>query len=242
VVEQLVFDEPQDLRRLLTTQQTWVDPRLAALYQVAAPDLEGFGPVTLPAEGGRRGLLGQASFLLLASHPTRSSATLRGAFVRKTLLCQEIPPPPANVDTSIPEADAESPTLRERIQSHLEEPSCASCHSLLDPIGLGLENFDGIARWRDTENDALIDASGDLDGVAFANAWELGGAVAEHPDLGPCLTQHVYHYAVGHEQSPEEEELVDWLYASFAAGDHQLESLMMAMVASEGFGRVGGLE
>ncbi len=244
VIERLVFDgdTPSDFRDLLTTQTTFVDPRLAALYRLGAPDPVGFGEVWLDEDGGRRGLLGQASTLMLHAHATRSSATLRGEFIRKTLLCQAIAAPPADVDTSIPEADATSPTLRDRLRTHLSDPTCASCHRLTDPIGLGLENFDGIGRWRETENDVTIDPSGDLDGMIFADAWTLGALVRNHDNLGPCFTDHLYRYAMGHPIDDGEEELVDWIAEGFAGSGHDWRTLLVDLVMSPAFRRAGALD
>jgi hypothetical protein len=246
VVERLTFGgdgvAPTDFRDLLTTDTTFVDPRLAALYRVAAPAPDAFGEVTLDEAGGRRGLLGQASFLMLNAYSTRSSATRRGLFIRKTLLCQTIPPPPGDVDTSIPEADSTSPTLRDRLQTHLEDPTCASCHQLTDPIGLGLENFDGIGRWRDTENGATIDASGDLEGRSFADAWELGEAVRNNDNLGPCFAHHLYRYAMGRSVAEGEEDLADWIGDGFVQSGHDWQSLLLDIVMSPAFRRAGALD
>ncbi|MDP2314659.1 MAG: DUF1592 domain-containing protein [Pseudomonadota bacterium] len=248
VIEHLVFDADApgsgsgDFRDLLTTQTTFVDPRLAALYRLSAPDPTGFGEVWLDDGDGRRGLLGQASTLMLTSHSTRTSATLRGVFIRKTLLCQTIPPPPADVDTSIPEADSTSPTLRDRLRTHLEDPTCASCHQLTDPIGLGLENFDGIGRWRDTENSVTIDASGDLEGTDFADAWALGAAVRDNDNLGPCFAAHLYRYAMGHAVDPGEEAVVDWIAEGFVGSGHDWQALLVDLVMSPAFRRAGALD
>lgn len=241
-IEAMVLDEDGDFRDIFTSQRAFVDRRLAALYGVAAATPEGFGEVWLNDALGRRGLLGQASFLMLQSHATSSSATKRGVFVRKTLLCQDIPAPPADVDTSIPEADATSPTLRERLQTHLEDPYCASCHQLTDPIGLGFENFDGIGKWRLTENGATIDASGELDGVPFANAWEIGQVVHDSARLGPCFTRHVYRYSVGRLDVEGEAPLLEWLGAGFAGTGHSFRELLVDTVLSPGFRNVGELQ
>lgn len=242
VIDHLVFDAGADVRELLTTRTTFVDPRLAALYAIPAPSLDGFAETTLAADGGRRGLLGQASFLMLAAHATRSSATKRGKYIRTRLLCQAMPSPPAGVDTSIPEADADAPTLRDRIAAHVEDPTCASCHLAMDPIGLGLENFDGIGRWRDTENGAVIDASGDLDGVAFADAWELAAAVRDHEDLGPCFTRTLYAYGTGHAVLDGEEALAAWLAEGLDADAGDWLGTVRRFATSEGFTTVGELD
>ncbi len=242
VLDRIIFDDDSDYRDFLTTRETWLDPRLAAIYGVPAPSLDGFGATTLPDDGRRRGFLGQASFLVLNAHTSSTSATLRGKFVRERLLCQTMPAPPAGVDTSIPEADVSSPTLKERIATHLEVDECAGCHRLMDPIGLGFENFDAIGRWRDSENGARIDPSGDLDGASFATAWGLGDAVSNHPALGPCLSRYLYKYAVGHDVSDGEEAWVDWLGDAFAADDHRVRALVLRVIESPAFRRVGELD
>ena len=241
-VERLLFVEDGDYRDLFTSRRTFVDRRLAALYGVPAPTPDGFGEIVLPADGGRSGLLGQASTLLLHSHSTRSSATLRGVFVRETLLCQEIPAPPSDVDTSIPEADATSPTLRERVKSHLEDPSCAGCHQVTDPPGLALENFDGLGRWRSHENGALIDASGELDGVTYEDAIGLNRALRNHDDLGRCFTTKVMQYAVGHELGQGEIELRNWLETSFMLEGYSVQRLLLDVIGSDAFRHVGDWE
>ena len=152
-----ILDNDIDFRELLTTRTSFVNRRLASLYGIQAPFSDGFGEVTLTKQNGRRGLLTQASMLNLHAHATASSPTLRGVFIRKTLLCQVVPPPPADVDTSIPAATEEAPTMRERLEQHFEDPSCAGCHKMMDLVGLGLENLDGIGQWRDLENNAPID-------------------------------------------------------------------------------------
>lgn len=239
VIEDLVFEQDGDFRDLLTTRKTFVNRRLAAIYQVRAPVREGFGEVTLP-EGTRRGLLGHVSTLALHSHPAASSAVLRGHFVRKVLLCGVIPPPPVGVNTALPEPSATARTLRERNRVHLEDSACAGCHTLMDPIGLGLENFDGVGRWRAEDNEARIDPSGELDGVPFADAWDLAEAVRAHPALPTCLVRNVYRYATGvEEKTADEGALLDALTARFEAQGYSVRSLLYDVATSSGFVRAG---
>lgn len=235
LIEQLVFDEQGDYRSLFTTRRTFMDRRLAAIYGVRAPVAEGFGETEWDEGAPRSGILTHISLLALNSHPVASSATLRGKFIRRTLLCGFIPPPPTDVDTSIPEPSENARTLRERIAVHLEDEFCASCHKVMDPIGLGLENFDALGRWRDTENDAVIDPSGVLDEVPFANPRELGQAIADHPDLGRCLAKHMYRYASSRLEAVGERELMAHLGEVFAANDHRVLDLMLAIVVTDSF-------
>jgi hypothetical protein len=240
--EDMAFDAQGDARDLLTTRRTFLDRDLAMLYGVRAPARDGFGATDLPEDDTRRGLLGQASFLALWAHPATSSATLRGKFVRSTLLCGSVAPPPANVDTSIPEPSAEAPTLRDRIAEHLENPACNACHSVMDPIGLALENFDGIGQWRDTEGGARIDATSDLDGTPIDGLTGLAEAVRSHEDFVPCLVQQTARVAFGRGFEENEQEALDWLVARFAFDEHRLASLWRELVLSPHFRTVGEVE
>jgi len=242
VLESLVFDEDADFRKALTTRHTFIDRRLAAIYGVPAPDVERAAWTELPEDGGRRGVLGHVSFLMLNAHNSTTSATLRGKFVRERLLCQVMPAPPADVDTSIPEADVTSPTLRDRVAVHLEDPSCAGCHELMDPIGLGFENFDAIGKWRTMEAGAVIDPAGNLDGIDFTDAWEMATAVSRHPQFGPCVAENLYQYTTGLPLGEGERDLVEWLAEGFAADDHRVRALVLRMIESPGFRQVGEIQ
>ncbi len=240
--ETLVLDNDADLRTLLTSTSTHLDRSLAALYDVPAPAREGFGVAELPASGGRRGLLGQVSFLALHAHATSTSVTLRGKFIRQVLLCQQLPTPPAGLNTAIPEASESLPTMRERVAKHLEDPSCASCHQFMDPIGLGLENFDGVGRYRAEENNTEIDPSGELDGAAFADAWALGGTLAAHDAFGPCVNRTLYRFAAGREEADAEAPLVDWHADGLKESEYRLKFLMRDVALGPAFRTVGEVE
>lgn len=242
LVERLVVDERGDYRDVMTTRETVVDRKLASIYNVRAPAREGFGPVELPFDGPRRGLLGHVSTLALHSHPVSTSATLRGMFVREALLCQTIPDPPAGVDTSIPEPSGAAPTLRDRIDEHLASPECRGCHLITDPIGLGLEHFDGLGRFRSDDNGAAIDASGSLDGQPFDGPEGLADAIRSHPDFVPCLVERLYRHALGREVDDGDAALLAALTDRFAAGGHDVLGLMLDIVESPAFRRVGAEE
>lgn len=235
VIERHVFDDDAPYSALLTTRDTFVDRTLAVLYDVPAPVPEGFGAIELPVDGARRGLLGQASFLVLQAHAASTSVTRRGMFVREVLLCTAIPEPPADANTAIPEVAEDARTMRERIAVHLEDPTCAGCHQITDPIGLAFENFDGLGRFRETENAATIDASGDLDGDAFADAWEMGAVVARHRQLAPCLTETLLMYATGASSLDLDDSLLDWHTAGFESADQRVLWLLHDIALSPAF-------
>ena len=237
--EHLVFDLDGDYRDLFTSRRTFVNPKLASLYEVLAPKADGFAEVELPADIPRRGLLGQVSFLSLYAHPTSSSATLRGKLIRTVLLCGTVPPPPVNVNTALPEPSATALTLREREKVHLSDPFCAGCHVQMDPIGLGLENFDGLGGYRRKDHGAPIDPSGDLDGAAFANAVELADRVRNHPALGRCFVRRMYEYATAFVEQPAETPVLTALADDFAASGYRIKSLMLTISTSPGFRLAG---
>lgn len=237
--EDLVFDDPRDFGELLTTRKTFLDRSLAMLYRVPAPAADGFAETLLPEDGPRAGLFGHASLLSLYAHPRSSSATLRGKFVRTTLLCGHIPPPPADVDTSIPEPSPDAPTLRDRIAVHLETPVCATCHTSMDPIGLGFENFDGLGAYRETEAGTRIDPSGDLDGAPFRDLRSLGEVVRTHQDFAPCMVEQMVRSAIGRDPAPSEEASLLWLGADFERNQRDFQSLLRSFALSPMFRTVG---
>ncbi|MEO7413053.1 MAG: DUF1592 domain-containing protein, partial [Opitutaceae bacterium] len=153
-----VMREDRSVFEFLTGDYTFVNARLAKLYGLPAVAGDEFQRVSL-AGTPRRGVLTQASILTLTSNPTRTSPVKRGKWVLENLLGTPPPPPPPNV----PELDAKegkvAGTLRQQMEQHRENPSCASCHARMDPIGFGLENFNAIGVWREKEGEVAIDAS-----------------------------------------------------------------------------------
>jgi hypothetical protein len=238
VINHLVTEE-QSYLDLYTTRSTFMTPDLAGVYEIATPP--GWVPYTVPPDSQRIGLLTQVSFVALHAHPGRSSATLRGTALRETLLCQDVPPPPPNVDFSVlNNPDANYPTQRDRVRAHLENPSCAGCHLIIDPIGLGLENFDGEGRFRLRENGALIDASGDLDGITFEDAAGLAHALRNNPALPKCLVQRMYYYSVGGPTVPSNQRVAFLKYVNqeFADDGYRLRELLRTIALSDAFSRV----
>lgn len=235
-IEHLVFDTRGDWRDIMTTRETFLDRKMASIYNVRAPARDGFAMATHPEDTPRQGLLGMTSILALYAHPVSTSPTLRGMFVRTKLLCQPIPAPPAGVDTSIPEPSGTAPTLRARIAEHLEEPTCAGCHNLMDPIGLGLEHFDGLGRFRTRDNGVEIDASGNLDGIPFEDLSSLAVAIRDHDRFGVCLTRKYYQYATGQElEEGPEPAIVVALSNHFIAHEYNVLEMIRATLLSRGF-------
>ncbi len=223
-----------DYRDLFTTRATFMSPSLGAIYRV--PTTPGWTPYEFPENGPRMGLLTHVSFLAQHAHPARSSATRRGKALRELLLCQPVPLPPPNVDFSaVEDPRATFRTARDRVNVHLENPVCAGCHRITDPIGLALENFDGAGVYRRTERGADIDASGALDGKTFTEIAGLTQAVRDHPALPACLARRVYSYSVGSPLGNRDKPFVDALTAEFAKAGYRLPNLLRMIVLSPSF-------
>lgn len=235
LIENLIFDLKGDYRELFTTKRTFIDRRLAAIYETRAPAREGFAETVWAQEEPRAGILTHISILALNSHPVASSATLRGKFIRRTLLCGVILPPPTDLNTAIPEPSPEARTMRERLIAHQEDEFCATCHKAMDPIGYGLEQYDALGRYRILDNGAVIDPSGDIDGEVFSGPIALGQAIAEHPNVPRCLVKHMYRYASSREDEPGERDLIDYMTEKFARADYRVLDLMVDVAMSEGF-------
>lgn len=234
LIEYLLVEDG-DYRQLFTQQAMPMNRTLGMVYAVPVEQQDGWDEYQFADASARGGLLSQASLLSLHAHAGSSSPTLRGLFVRETFLCQSVPPPPADVDFTMDEGFAKEATARERLQRHRNEPVCAGCHHLMDPIGLTLEQFDGVGMYRTQENGAVIDVSGELDGKPFAGAKGLGNALSEHPGVPACLVNTVYRYAASQPPSTAQQEFIEALQAGFSASGYRLRALLQQLATSEAF-------
>ncbi|MCU0757719.1 MAG: DUF1592 domain-containing protein [Steroidobacteraceae bacterium] len=236
LVDHLVVRDA-DYRQLYTTRRTFVSGPLGMIYQVPVDDPNGWTAVELPRESPYHGIVTLPGFSALHSHAGRSSPTLRGRAVRELVMCQRIPDPPASVDFSQfnHASQQKVSTARERLTIHNTEKTCASCHALVDPIGLALEHFDGAAQFRTIENDALIDTRGDLDGVKFEDAAGLGEALAKSPAVTNCLVNRAFAYSRGRAAGKGDNDLLQWLHERFAADGYRLRGLLESIATSEAF-------
>jgi hypothetical protein len=226
-----------DYRDLFTTRDTFMSPALAVVY--GTPSSRGWVPYEFSEESKRSGLLTHVSFLAANSHSVRSSPTIRGKALRETFLCQTVPEPPPNIDFSGLEEDENAATARQRLRVHNENPSCAGCHLVTDPMGLSLENFDGAGRFRATENGAELIIAGELDGVFYEDVAGLAAAMRDHPKLPACLVNRLYSYGTGGPVSLRDDRaMLDYLESNFAAGQYRLQHLLKEMTLSPGFAAV----
>ena len=237
-IVELLVRENGDYRALFTSRTTFMTRALGLVYALAVtPGTDPWVRYELPEDGARAGLLTQMSFLAAFSHAGRSSPTLRGRALRELLLCQVVPDPPANVDFSLVE-DTKNPvhrTARERLTVHRSHPACAACHRMTDPIGLTLENFDGVGAYRTTENGAPIDASGELDGTEVSGPVALGEAVSRNPALPRCFARRVSEYAMRRSLTPDDQEWVREMTSRFAEGEYRVPALFGAVATSPAF-------
>jgi hypothetical protein len=236
--ESVVFDGTQNALELFTTRNTFVNKELAALYGLPTTGLDSTSLVamTLPANGLRTGIMARAGLLTMFASQKEGSPTLRGKFIRELLLCEHIDLPPDGVNTMLPESPPGTVlTRREKLELHRTDPSCAGCHALLDPLGLTLENFDAIGKFRETDQGEPLDVSGDLDETPFNGPVELGQLLASSPKVAPCMVRSIYRYGTGHVETPTELGLVNDLTASFAASGYKMRQLMVDLVTSDGF-------
>ncbi len=233
VIEDTVLTQG-DLRRLFDTRGGYVNAELAALYGIEGEFGDDFVPVTLPETRG--GLLTLPGFLAINSGEASTSPTLRGLTINEMLLCQNIPPPPPDVVPDLPEpGDDEPKTKRELLEQHVSDEACASCHKFTDAIGLALEHYDALGGYRATDNGLTIDPSGEFNGVAFNDAIELGELFADDDRITNCVVRHLYRYATGHVEQPEEQLTIAELYQELIDSGYDLTTAVDVMVHDEGF-------
>jgi Protein of unknown function (DUF1592)/Protein of unknown function (DUF1588)/Protein of unknown function (DUF1595)/Protein of unknown function (DUF1585)/Protein of unknown function (DUF1587) len=232
-----VLTNKGDYRDLFTTRDTFLTRALGTIYQTPVPARDDWMATTFAKDANRAGIQSHVSFLALHSHPGRTSPTLRGYGMRQVFLCQDVPDPPATVNFSAVEANAHKPnvTARDRIALHASEPSCAGCHKVMDPLGLTLENYDGLGTFRTRENGARINTKGSLDGQNFSTTDGLAKALHDHPETPRCVSERLFKSAVGRDIVWNERYYLDWLISGFEEDGYRIPNLMRRIATSENF-------
>lgn len=254
--DHLVWSD-QNFMEFFTARYTFVNPDLARLYGLPVPDAD-FTRVEYPAESSRAGVLGHGSFLVSTSKPAETSPTARGLFVRNHFLAQEIPPPPAGVNTVLPAVTEAAPmTNRQRLAVHLNSESCAGCHRLIDPIGLGFEQYNAIGVFqkkmvlqfasgrgaqargrRMTTKELEVDSSGYIQGMddsEFSTPQELGRLLAESKTCQRAIVKQLFRYAFGRQETAKDQPVIDALLVRFRDSGFRFRELIVALVTSELF-------
>lgn len=235
VADQLASD--RGVVELLTGDYTFMNERLARHYDV--PHVYGahFRRVTV-GEGARGGLLGHASILTSTSYPDRTSPVLRGKWLLDNMLGSPIPAPPPDVPALVEtRADGKQISIREQMQMHRTSPVCASCHQRMDPLGLSLEHYDPIGRWRATSDGQAVDASGTLtDGTRFEGLVGLRQYLARHrQDFVRAVVEKLLSYAIGRGTGPHDQPVIRKIMKDAAPDDYRWSSIIQGIVTSVPF-------
>ena len=260
LLHHLVWND-RNFMELLTADYSFLTSELAEVYGLPAPK-DQFEMVKFPADSNRAGILGQGTFLASTAGPTDTSPTARGIFIRERLLCQHVPPPPPGVITTLPDplVDGQKPKGRRQLMvEHVENPTCASCHRLMDPIGFGFEHFDAIGQYRQQEMIPVpgrrgggggggrggpppipleIDAQGEIAGIPnsnFTGAKQLGTILADSPVCQECVVRQMFRYSYGRLETASDENTIHQLYDQFKASGFKFKSLLVALVQSPEF-------
>lgn len=224
-------------RTLLAGSYTLLNQPLAELYGVSGPVGDAFVRVDLDPSRAV-GLLTHGSVLASHSKANATSPVHRGMFVQASLLCGTVPPPPDDVEIVAPDPD---PTLttRQRFTVHRENPVCAACHRLLDSVGLAFEHYDGLGRYRETENGLTIDASGELWGSdvdgAFVGPRELAEKLVTSPQVLACFGKHWLRLAQGRRETAEDHCSEARLNAAFNRESSDVRQLALALTQTDAF-------
>jgi mono/diheme cytochrome c family protein len=230
--------EDRSLLDFLRADYTFVNDRLADHYGIPNVVGSGFRRVSL-SDGARKGLLGKGSILTVTSYANRTSPTLRGKWVLDTILGTPPPPPPPNIPALKDEntENGRTLTMRERMEQHRVNPSCAVCHNRMDPLGFAMDNFDAIGRWRTQNNTTPIDSSGVLpDGTAFQGPAELTQILLKHPEqFLQTLTEKLLMYALGRGLEYYDQPVVRQIIRTTAVNDYRWSSVVTEIVKSMPF-------
>lgn len=236
-----VVREDRGLVELLDADYTFLNARLAKHYGIEGVEGDEMRRVDLPADSPRGGVLTQGTVLAVTSNPDRTSPVKRGLFILENVLGSPPAPPPPNIP-SLEEAGKRitdrTPTLRETLELHRSDPSCASCHARMDPLGLALENFNALGRWRDQEQAGAIDASGTLlTGEPFRDVSELKRILVEHrrEQFYHCLTEKLLTYALGRGLEPQDVEAVDRIVERIEEEGGHASALIAGVIESAPF-------
>jgi len=229
-----MVQDDRNVLDLLSADYTFLNERLARHYGVPGVRGSHFRRVTLP-QSERHGLLGQGSILLLTSHADRTAPVVRGKWVLENLMGVPPPPPAANVPP-LPEED-EALSMRARMETHRRSPTCATCHRIMDPIGLALENFDAVGAWRTRDAGLPIDASGQLmDGTAVDGPESLRRALLAKPDVFVGnVAEKLLTYALGRRLEYYDMPAVRTIVRDAARRENRVSALVMAVVTSQPF-------
>lgn len=233
----VIIDDGGTAQDLLTAPFTFVNNRLAPYYGVDAPAGSTMARVQLDPTK-RAGLLTHAAVLATYAHQNQTDPVTRGKLIRESVLCDIVPAPPPDLVVTAPEITPGS-TTRERFSQHQADPGCAGCHSLMDPIGLGFENFDPIGQWRDTDNGLAVDATGEIIGTdvagTFNGAVELSAKLAASEQTMACFAKTWLRFALGRSEQPTDEGGLAVAGEHFETAGFKMTELLVALAQTNTF-------
>lgn len=235
-----VMQKNMSVTRLLDADFTYLNDELARYYGIPGVRGDKFQPVSLKGTP-RAGLLTQASILAVTSNPTRTSPVKRGKWLLENLLATPPPPAPPGVPELEEKKGALTGTLRQRLEQHRQNPACANCHKLMDPMGFALENFDAVGQYRTKDGNYIIDASGELpDGTRVQGALQLQQLLVENnkEQFVRCLTEKMLTYALGRGLEYYDKCAVDKIMADLKEDD-RFSTLLVGIVRSDPFQKKG---
>jgi hypothetical protein len=233
-----ILTKNRPLLEIIDADYTYINRRLARHYRIKGEFREQPKRVEIQDQPHRGGFLNMAAILAVSSHPQRTSPVLRGKWILETLIGEPSPPPPPNVPEL--EEDGEAVTaqsLRKRLEIHRENPTCATCHDRIDPLGFSLENYDVLGRWREEEGGHPIDASATLpDGTAFSGPEELKQVLLDRKDqIVRHLTKKMLGYALARGLTFEDYCTVENIVDNLRENDYRSHSLLMGIINSVPF-------
>ena len=233
----LFFDsmlrENRPLAEFLDARYTFLNGRLAKFYGIAGVEGDDFRRVELTTDQ-RGGLLGEASVLTVSSYPTRTSVVIRGKYILQNILGTPPPPPPPDVPLLDEAAVGNSASLRQQMEAHRADAVCASCHAKMDVLGFGLENYNGIGKWRTMDGKFPVDATGVLpNGKSFNGPAEMRAALLSRlPDFARCVTEKMLTYALGRGVGAADRPTLDVIDRRLAAENYPFQSFIYEVVRS----------
>jgi hypothetical protein len=228
-----VLRENRPVSDFLSANYTFLNERLAKHYGIAGVSGPEFRRVDLTTDQ-RGGILSQAGVLTVSSYPNRTSVVIRGKYVLTSILGTPPPPPPPDVPQLDEAAVGVNASLRMQMEKHRADPICASCHSKMDPLGFGLENYDAIGRWRTKDGSFDVDSSGVLpNGKTFASPAEMRSVLnSQLPEFSRALTERMLTYALGRGVKGFDEPVLAKIQSAVAADGYRFQPIIREIVKS----------
>ncbi len=222
----------------LTAPFSFVNPLLAKLYALPTPKTKTFDKTTMPANQ-RSGVITTAAMLTMRAFPNEASPIHRGKFVRESLFCQTPPPPPPNVNVTLAVRDPKQST-KQRFDAHRTDPTCASCHELMDPLGYAFMNYDAIGRWQTMDGAFPVDANGEIKGTVSSNGpyqgpIDLGQKLAASAEVQRCVSRQWLRFSLGRPDEDGDSCAVDEMAKTFSGANLDMRELLVAVATSSSF-------